>query len=709
MLYYAMPYVVGESLRARLTRDIQLDIDEALAIAGEVAEALSCAHASGIIHRDIKPENILLSGGHAIVADFGIARALDVAGGDRLTETGLALGTPCYMSPEQAAGNRTLDARSDVYALGCVLYEMLAGEPPFTGPTTQSILARHAMDPVPSIRTVRPTVRPQTEAVVARALAKVPADRFKSADEFKHALSLPVAEPTVPVEAPRVVPRHRSQVRAALGLGLAALVALVAARLLPWGSDDRETPSAVRSLAVAPLTNLTGDTSQAYVAEGVTSQLVTSLTQIGALRVVGLKDEHARWPEAELARVFGIDAVLGGSLQLVGDSVRIAVRLRSARTGEGMWAEQFDGTLPTILRLQDEVARAVASRVSVSLTPQEQQRLSSTRPTVNPAAYQAYVRGWHFVEKVSGADFRRAIGYFQQAIDADPTYAPAYVGLAQALEELGYYALEQPTIAYGRARAAGLKALDLDPLLGEAHASVAATEAAFGWDFDAAERGFRRAMELSPKYARGHFSYGMLLTSLGRFDEAIAQMERAQELDPLSLITMAAAARPYYNARRYDDAVAQARRTLDLDSTFSRAHYWLGMAYAQQGKARQALREFQETLRQAGPIPVSRAAAAYAHALAGDRSQARAAVGELEVEAKTRPVSRLEIAAVHSVLGEKERCFEWLEAAFRQRDPLLRFLAVDPRFDPVRSDPRFSALLGRIGFPGYVTSGSTAR
>ncbi len=293
LLYYAMPYVEGESLRARLAREVQLDATDAVRIAEEVADALACAHAAGVLHRDIKPENILLTGGHAVVADFGIARAIDAVAADRLTETGLALGTPHYMSPEQASGARVLDARSDLYALGCVLYEMLAGEPPFNGPSSQAILARHAVDPVPCLRTVRSTVSPALEAAVGKALAKVPADRFASALEFKEALGRASREPAVVAPA---AGRRR------LAIGLAAVVVgagAAGALLAGFGADrpvtaDGERP--IRSLAVAPLENLTGDSAQVYLAHGITDQLVTTLAQIGALRVVGLKADQAGIP-----------------------------------------------------------------------------------------------------------------------------------------------------------------------------------------------------------------------------------------------------------------------------------------------------------------------------------------------------------------------------------------------------------------------------
>jgi TolB-like protein/tetratricopeptide (TPR) repeat protein len=560
-------------------------------------------------------------------------------------------------------------------------------------------MARHAMDPVPSLRTVRGTVSPALEAAVGKALAKVPADRFATALEFKEALTRASPEPAITRRTP-ASPRPAAKLA-----DVPAGAALTAGLLGGLGSgraeiEDGERP--IRSLAVAPLLNLTGDSAQVYLAQGITDQLVTTLAQIGALRVVGLKGYGAGMSPQDLARALEVDAVLGGSLQRAGETVRIRVQLSSAASGRALWAHSYDGELRTILGLQDEVARSVAGRIRVSMTPEERSRLSAARPAISPAAYQAYVRGWHFLERGSEPNFRRAIGYFQQAITAEPAYAAAYVGLALSYNELGYFALASATEAYPRGRAAARKALELDSTLGEAHAALAEIDNFHTWDFPAAERGFERALALSPRYARGHFASGMHHAAMGRVDQAVAALKRAQELDPLSVLTLAAAARPYYNGRRYEEAIAQARRALEIDSTFSRAHYWLGMSFAQIGRPREAIREFDETVRQAGPTPVYLAATAYAHALAGDRSRAQSILGGLVSEAKTKPVSPVEIAAVYAGLGQQEQCFEWLAEGFERRDPLMTFLAVDPRFDRYRGAPRFQELLRRMGFPAAL-------
>ena len=716
MLYYAMPYVAGETLRARLRREIQLDIRDAGRIAGEVAEALAHAHGAGVVHRDIKPENILLGqGGNALVADFGIARALDAAGGEALTETGLSLGTPCYMSPEQAMGGRTLDGRSDLYALGCLLYEMLAGEPPFTGPTGQAILARHAMDPVPSLRTVRPTVSAGLEAVITRALAKVPADRFPSVAEFGNALDRALGAPpdqvTVsapPTRSPKLLGRPRAMLAAAvlvLGAG-AAGVRMLSAR--PHAVASREGAQAIRVIAVAPFANLTGDSSQIYLSEGVTDQLITTLAQLGNLRVVPLKGDQARTPVKELSDRLGIEALLTGSLQRVGTALRITIQLNPTARDQPLWARSFDGELGSVLALQDQVARSVADRVHVELTPEQHARMSASQRPVDPAAYEAYLRGTYFLGKVTSPDFRRAIGYFQQAIERQPTYAMAYYGLAETYGEQGYYALGAPDATFPKARAAALKALELDPDLSDAHATLAKIEFLYSWDFAAAERESQRAIELAPKSARNRLQSSMLLAAVGRRAESIAQAREMVTLDPLSLLLNAAAARPYYNARQYGDAVKQSQRTLEMDSTFSRAHFWLGLSYKQLGRQADAVRELERTIALGGRTPVYLGALGHAYAVAGRRPEALSLVAELERQSDSSYVSPYDIATIYVGLGRTDETFGWLEKAFQGRAYGLVLMNVDPRFDPIRTDPRFVDLVRRIGLAARARSPPTS-
>jgi serine/threonine-protein kinase len=697
-LWYTMPYVAGESLRARLRREVQLEAGEAVRIAGEVADALASAHQAGVIHRDIKPENILLTAGNVMVADFGIAHALDAAGGERLTETGLALGTPQYMSPEQATGGRAVDARSDVYALGCVVYEMLAGEPPFGGPTAQAVLARHSVDPVPCLRTVRPTLSPALEAAVARALAKVPADRFAGAQEFKRALSQALEAPAQPVAGSK--PASRRWVVGAAALVATALVLGGLATGFRGGRSQalgEERP--IESLAVLPLQNLTGDSTQMYLAAGITDQLVATLSQVGRLRVIALKGRQAETPGETLAREHGIDGVLNGSLQRAGDNVRITLQLSAVATGQSIWARSYDGDLRGILGLQDRVAKALVDQLQAAPAGSAPPGASARVHEVNPAAYEAYVRGSYFLGKVTEPDFRKGIDYFTKAIDLDPTYAEAYYGLAEGYAELGYYALRAPHEVFPKSRAAALKALELDPTLAEARTSLARVEFLYSWDFAAADREIVQAVELRPHSARIRFMYQFYLAAMGRADESIAEARKSVELDPLTLLTQAAAARPYYNARRYEEALAQARRTLEIDSTFSRALFWAGLAQEQLGRPDEAILTLQRTIASSGSIPVYLAALGHAYATAGRRREALAIVEELRSRADSVYTSPFDLATVYVGLGMIDETFRELEQAFTGRAYGLVFIRVDPRFDPIRSDPRYHELVRRIGLP----------
>jgi serine/threonine-protein kinase len=689
-LWYAMPFIAGESLRDRMGRERQIAVEEAVRIGGEVAQALGYAHSQGVVHRDIKPENILLSDGHAVVADFGLARAVSSAGNERLTETGLSLGTPAYMSPEQAASELHLDGRSDLYALGCVIYEMLAGQPPFTGSTAQAILARHAIDPVPRLRTVRATVPAGVEAAISRVLNKVPADRFASAAAFASALNQGLHSPGT-----RRLPRHLQ-----LGAVVAvALMLLFGAR--GWlGGKPGATKHTITSLAVLPFSNLTGDTAQVYLAEGLTDQLVTSLAQVSALRVISLKG-RSQEANDEAMKDNRIDATLAGSLQRAGNAVHITVKLVSASTHQTLWAQGYDGELSNILTLQAEVARSVATQLRASTTAPELAGSRPERRVVDPVAYDAYLRGTYFHNRaVVQKDFRKAINYLQQAIEADPTYAAAYATLSVCYADMGYLSLIPPEEVFPQARAAAVRALELDSLLGEAHFALGYVHLVFDWEFTAAEREFRRGIELNPRFARGYLSYMVHLVAQNRSEEAIALMKRGQELEPLSLIMLAAAARPYYNARRYEEAIAQSEKALEIDPNFGRAHYWRGLSYEHLPRPADAIREFEQLSAQA-PISLHIAALGHAYAMAGQRGKAERVLRDLYARSDTSYVSPFDFATVYAGLGDRPRALEWLEKAYTRRVPYMVLLGVDPQFDAFRADPRFRDLVRRIGLaPG---------
>jgi eukaryotic-like serine/threonine-protein kinase len=697
LLWYTMPYVEGESLRDRLQREVQLDLDDSLRIAYQVAQALGYAHEHGVIHRDVKPENILLAKNGTLVADFGIAKALEAPGIERLTETGLSLGTPAYMSPEQTADSRQLDGRSDLYALGCVVYEMLAGQPPFTGPTAQSILARHAVDPVPSLRTIRPTVPRGVETAIMKAMAKVPADRYAGMAQFAEALTR--AEPAR-------TPNRRLPAMILGGLILtAAVLALLAGSDLGGllrGLRGEPAVSRIRSLAVLPLESLSSDSSQEYLAVGMTDELITNLAQLGALRVIArtsvMRYKGSKKTLPEIAHELHVDALVAGTVQRVGDRVRVGAQLIPAVGDQAVWANSYAGDVRDILALQSRVAQAIAQQIRVAVTPAERVRLTTVRQ-VDPRAYEAYVRGRYFLGKRTKADFQRAVDYFMGAINADPTYAAAYSGLADSYNMLGYYTVLAPKEAYPKALSAARKALELDSTLADAHASLAWALQMFTWDWPVAGREYRRAIELNPGYVTGHAWYGTYLAAMGQHDQAIAEGKRAQELDPLSLITSAALARPFYNARRYDEAIAQSKKTFEIDPRYHRAFYWLGLAYEQKSMFDQAVAAFHQAIIYSDSVPLYVAAAGHAYAAAGRRPQALKVLQRLEALSSKSYVSAFDIALIHLGLGDMDRAVEWLERAYQERSDGLVFLNVDPRLDRLRLDPRFGSLVRRVGLP----------
>jgi len=702
LLYYVMPFVEGESLRDRLARQKQLSLHETIEIARAVADALSYAHSLGIVHRDIKPENILFEAGHAVVTDFGIARAITEAGGEHLTQTGIAVGTPAYMSPEQSAGAREVDARSDIYALGCVLYELLAGEPPFTGPSAQAVLARHSLDPVPRLRTVRETVPKGLEAVVLRALAKVPADRFATAREFAEAVeqSARVAEVTGPLSFVR---RRR-----AIPLAVAAAVVVVAlggwwALTRPWGQSAR-----IESLAVLPLTNLMGDSEHEYFVDGMHEALITELSRISALKVISrtstMRYRDTEKPLPQVARELKVDGLIEGSVLREGDRVRITVQLIHGPSDRHVWAQSFDQELRGVLALQSEVARAVADEIKLRLTRQEEALLAAAR-RIHPEAYDAYLRARYELSKTPASEaLQNSLQYFRQAIDMDPTYAPAYVGLADAYNRLAISGHRPPSEVYPMATAALVTALELDETLADAHTLLGVLKLRFDWEWHDAERHLKRALQLDPNSSRAHLGYGVYLLTMGRLEEYLAQNAKHRELDPLSPFANRNLGWALTYNRRHDQALVQFHKTLELDPGSALTYVSLGENYAAQNRYGEALAACDEALRLGPEDPQALSGCGRVHALSGRHRDAVRTFDKIVTLSEQRYVDPYDVAklaaAIHTDRRERNRIFDWLERAYEERSANLCFVNVEPAFDNVRSDPRFQDLVRRMNFPG---------
>jgi TolB-like protein/Tfp pilus assembly protein PilF len=704
LLYYVMPYVEGETLRARLTREKQLPLDDALRITAEIADALGYAHSLGLVHRDIKPENILFQAGHAVVSDFGIARALSQAGGEHLTESGLAVGTLAYMSPEQASGSRELDGRSDIYSLGCVLYEMLAGEPPFFTPGVPSqprsggAGAGAGSGSGASVRASRETVSPAIDQVVMRALARLPADRFTTAAQFKEALQGAATQPRMRVGRP-------GSLVAVAALLVAATLLLPSSRrlwqrLVGGGSGARAV-----KLAVLPFVNLTGDSSQDYLTDGLTEEMTAQLGQLHpqGLTVIGTASaahyKHTTESLDRVGRELGVGYLLEGSARRQADTIRVTSRLIRVGDQTQMWADSYERRLSDILALQADVARGIARSLALVLLPAERSRLAASRP-VNPQAYEAYLRGREHARTLRQADLDAAQQYFEQALREDPTYALAYVGLAFVWAGRQQMGLLPPSETVPKAKAAVERALALDSTLAEAHYQMAIIKTATDWDWAGAEAEFQRAIAFNPNLAEARAFYGHLLLILRRTDEATMQMQRALELDPLNGLLHALYAVVLVGARRDDDAIALDTVLLRTSPGNPVALGSLSDAYADKGmfaKAVAATRAlYAANDDAAGVVP----ALDSGYARGGYRGAMRAVAAREATLARRIGAGQVNVGLFYARGGERDSAIAWFERAYTARDPNLPYVPAMLAADSISRDPRFQALARRMGLSG---------
>ena len=648
--FYVMPFVAGESLRDRLARDRQLPVEEALAVARQVADALAYAHSLGVVHRDVKPENILLAGGHALIADFGIARAVSVAGSRRITGTGLAVGTPAYMSPEQAAADPALDARSDQYSLACVLYEMLAGEPPFDAPTAAATMARRLAESPPSLRAARETVPEPVEHAIRRALARTPADRFATTGAFAEALAGP-----------------------------------------------RPSRASPRSVAVLPFLNMSTDPENEYFADGITEDVIAQLSKIRALTVVSrtsvMPFKTRQQGLREIADRLGVATLLEGSVRRAGDRVRIVAQLIDAAGDRHVWAETYDRQLTDIFAIQSEVALHIAAALKAELSPDERARVAR-EPTTDLRAYQLYQQGRHHLALFTAEGMRAAVDYFERALARDPSLAPAHVGIALAYTELGETGMLGPDEAYPRATAAAQRALALDPDLGDAHTTTAYGRMVHEFDWAGAEAEYRRALELSPSSADAYDLYGRLCSALERHDEAVAMQQRAQELDPL--VHRVDLATALLRAGRHAEALDAALRAVELDREYARSHSTLGWVYLRMGRHAEGLAALEHAVALSPADTLWRAQLGEAYAIAGMADRAQEILRQLTDESRTRYVAPYHLAYVHTGLGRYDEAMDCLERAFQQRGGAIYGVKGSFLFEALRPLPRFQALLRRM-------------
>ena len=654
-LYYVMPFVDGESLRQRLELKGRLDADEAVGILRNVGSALEYAHARGVIHRDIKPENILLSEGLAVVADFGIAKAVDEAGSTSITKTGLGVGSPLYMSPEQAVGEKNLDGRTDVYSLGCVFYEMLVGRPPFAGRTTAHLVTQHAVEPVPRLHAERPDVPAMFDAIVRKAMAKDPDHRFASVKALLAGL-----EPS------------RSQ----------------AVPFSPAGPATQRPPV---SIAVLPFVDLSPTRDQEYLCDGIAEEVMDVLSKAGGIKVASRGSSFAYRGRDMDPRVVGtelkVGAVLDGSLQRAGDRLRVTARLSSAEDGFQLWTERFSREMTDVFALQDEIASAIVGALKISLSSAE--RVVKKRQTGNLDAYQLYLKGrYHWNRRFQGG-LQKAMECFRGAIELDPLYPQPYVGLADAFNSLASYDYMSPRDAYPRAFDGARRALALDPDLAEAHTSLAWATAQCNRDWEGALAEFRVSERLNPEYGVTQAWHSLVLAQMGQLDEAAERMKRGIELEPLDMPINAGLGWVYCYQRKFDQSVTQLKTAMTIDPDYQAAKAFLGMTFICMERYEEAVQQ----LNLARGIPGAAGLIGLAYSRMGLPEEARAVLDEMARGAVVNPHS---MAIVHMGLGEIDQAFEWLERGVDEFTMMLNFAAVNPVLDPLRGDPRFHTLLQKL-------------
>ncbi len=693
LLYYIMPFVDGPTLRQCLEEHKQIPLRTAVAMLRNVAAALAHAHARSIVHRDIKPENVLLTGEHAVVADFGIAKDLAAHTAEHgTTSAGVALGTPGYMAPEQVAADPVIDQRADIYAWGALAYETLTGSVLFPGKSPAATLAAQVVELPSSPLSLRPDLPAVLDALVMRCLAKDPNARPQSMEEVLETLD------AVDVRETKVGMR-----RARITVGVVSAIAVVAALTIAV-VRTRDTGSMLRtpsSLVVLPFDLIGGDSTEAHFAYGMFEALITGLTRVPSLRVSSPSaGSTANRDPRELARAFDVDAVLSGSLQRRGSRVRVTARLTDAADGSILWTDQIEREWTDFFALQDEVSQAIVDALRIPLTGTEVRAAARTLP-VDTVAYNLYLRGRLYLSRRTAASLRAAQEQFERSIARDSTFALAWAGLGDMWLLRPAYDATPPLEAYPQARSAARRAVDLDSTLAEPHAALGLLAALHDDDWSAARHEFSRAIALQPGYATAHHWRGIMLALQGHADSALAAFEYAATLDPVSLVIASQTSLMYVLARQYDEAVRQGHRAIALDSAFARAHYELAWAEALHGEYGAAERSFAHAGALIGDsLDLERV---YLDAVRGNTDAAKqrlralagccidpAAVGRFGFEYGAAIVA----AWAYGAVGEIDDAFDVLAAAQRHRvNP--GFVALDPRFDPLREDPRFARLVER--------------
>jgi eukaryotic-like serine/threonine-protein kinase len=698
--FIVMELVSGRTLRSMAGTDKPLA--SLLPLFSQMARAIAAAHAAGITHRDVKPENIMVRGdGYVKVLDFGLARLSPVHGGDaeaaatRLTEFGLVMGTIKYMSPEQASG-QTVGPPTDIYSLGMVFYELIAGRYPFSSDTAVGYLHAITLQTTPPLEGIPKTLA----ALITRMLDK-DAARRPAADEVQRELDTIEKSSFPPVLAATANDRRGTSWKWAAAVALAVILAVAIYLFIRPGSST-STSSAIRSIAVLPLDNYSGDDKQEYFAEGMTDELTATLANISQLRVISrgsaMQFKGSQRPATPvIGRTLNVDAIVEGSVLRSGDKVRITIQLIDARDDRHVWAKSFERTSGDVLALQDELASTIANEIHVQLTPAEKTRLAAAR-RVNPAAYDAYLKGRYFFNRPNDENLAKAISQFEEAVALDPNFAPAYSGMSDAYLWAGYNeGFLTATEARPKAKAAAERAVQLDGNSAEGHTSLAVFKLFYEYDWEGSEAAFRQAIALNPNYAFAHDQFALLLAFQLRTAESIAESRRATELDPLSPLVWLDTIPAVLWERRFQDAKDLAKRSSELDPSFFFPVWVNGWIDIEAGMVPEAIPDLLKAKSMNSPAFVG-AWLGYAYAASGDRVRAQAELDELKSKTLRGYVSPFNLAVIYLGLGDRERALSYLEQAYTADSQWLGWLKGDRIFDPLRSDPRFVALMKKLRF-----------